>query len=250
MDSPGGLDQLDPKLLLAHLCSSVGHHIINAFSTIVSQSEILRSLRSDPPKLLVEAEGRIETVIKTALEASITTRQLIELAQRMTSIEADSAGSQSEEIDLPRLVAEEVSHLAGTLGDRIRIEQSLSSVPRIRGMRSSLSAMIQLLIANAVEAIGDRPGTVRIATFVDPRQWVVLEVRDDGVGMTSAVMERAMEPFFTTKEGHMGLGLTIARGIWRRHRGTLAIESQPGHGTVIRLSIASAAGDSERSLES
>ena len=45
------------------------------------------------------------------------------------------------------------------------------------------------------------------------------------------------EPFFSTKPDHDGIGLTIAQGIWRRHRGALSIDSRPGQGTTIRLSI-------------
>ena len=55
--------------------------------------------------------------------------------------------------------------------------------------------------------------------------------------MTNEVLKRATEPFFTTKSGRSGIGLTVAHGIWRRHRGALSIESQPGEGTVIRLAV-------------
>ena len=56
--------------------------------------------------------------------------------------------------------------------------------------------------------------------------------------MTEEVLEHAVEPFFSTKPDHPGIGLTVAKGIWRRHRGTLMIDSQPGQGTTVRLSVA------------
>jgi signal transduction histidine kinase len=65
----------------------------------------------------------------------------------------------------------------------------------------------------------------------------VLEVRDTGHGIPHATVERAVEPFFTTKAGHFGVGLSIANGIWRRHRGTLALRSQAGEGTTVRLCV-------------
>ncbi len=64
-----------------------------------------------------------------------------------------------------------------------------------------------------------------------------MEIRDTGCGMTQEVLKRATEPFFTTKSGRSGVGLTAAHGIWRRHRGALSIESQPGEGTMIRLAV-------------
>ena len=51
------------------------------------------------------------------------------------------------------------------------------------------------------------------------------------------VLERAIEPFFSTKPGQLGVGLSIANGIWRRHRGTLSLKSQPGEGTTVRLCV-------------
>ena len=54
----------------------------------------------------------------------------------------------------------------------------------------------------------------------------MLELRDSGQGMDEATLVRAVEPFFSTKPGHLGVGLSIANGIWRRHRGTL-LDPQP-----------------------
>ena len=99
--------------------------------------------------------------------------------------------------------------------------------------------MLTLLIENAVES-GAK--TLTLTSAPAPRNWLIVELRDNGSGMPLEVMEHAIEPFFSTKPGHLGLGLTIARGIWRRHRGTLTLESQPGQGTTVRLSIPSVDG--------
>jgi two-component system, NtrC family, sensor kinase len=55
--------------------------------------------------------------------------------------------------------------------------------------------------------------------------------------MEETDLVRATEPFFSTKPGHPGIGLSIANGIWRRHRGTLSIRSRPDEGTLIRLCV-------------
>ena len=82
-------------------------------------------------------------------------------------------------------------------------------------------------------------GAISIArsTSVDSRGWGVLEIRDSGQGMEPEAQERATEPFFSTKSGHIGVGLSIANGIWRRHKGTLSIRSLPGEGTTLRLCV-------------
>jgi polar amino acid transport system substrate-binding protein len=97
--------------------------------------------------------------------------------------------------------------------------------------------MILHLISNSYEAMPDRTGTIALSTATDARGWVVLELRDSGQGMDEATLTRATEPFFSTRPGHLGVGLSIANGIWRRHRGTLSIRSQPEEGTQIRLCV-------------
>ena len=97
--------------------------------------------------------------------------------------------------------------------------------------------MLGHLLKNAYEAIPARGGTISLATSTDTRGWNVLEVRDSGHGMEPKTLERAVEPFFSTRPGHLGVGLSIANGIWRRHRGTLSIQSIPGEGTRIRLCV-------------
>jgi two-component system sensor histidine kinase HydH len=55
--------------------------------------------------------------------------------------------------------------------------------------------------------------------------------------MPQAEKERAMEPFYTTKNGHLGVGLSIANGIWRRHHGTVEIVTRPDEGSILRLCV-------------
>jgi signal transduction histidine kinase len=97
--------------------------------------------------------------------------------------------------------------------------------------------MVHLLLANAYEAMPRGQGDIAVTASTDARGWNVLEIRDSGAGMDPSTLERSVEPFFSTKPGHLGIGLSIANGIWRRHRGTLAIQSQPGEGTRVRLAV-------------
>ncbi len=241
------MDKADSELLSGHLTSSVGHHVINAFSTIVSQAEILRSLTGASGNPSAEVTERIETIIRTSIEASLMTRRLIEYSHDLTSLEADLPGNFVDDIRLDQLAAEFVNGERHELGPNVSWVLQLDATPPLRGQPSTLQTMLKLLIANAVEALPDQTGTITIATFLGPRNWPVLEIRDEGCGMTSEVIEHALEPFFSTKPGQPGIGLTIARGIWRRHRGTLTIESKPDEGTTIRLSAAAHSAASPRS---
>ena len=213
---------------LGHISSGIGHHVINAFSAIVSNAEILRlKLAMTAP---VDPAVLADVIINTALEASTVARRLIDYTRPITNIGEDR-------VALDRLVAEyvEAEREAGPEG--VDWSTNLAPVPQIRGHAKHLSSMLGHFVANAYEAMNGRPMAIALATSVDNRGWVVLEIRDSGRGMPPEIQERAVEPFYSTKSGHIGVGLSIANGIWRRHKGTLSIRSIPDEGTTIRLCV-------------
>ncbi len=232
------MENLNLKPFLGHLTSSVGHLVINAFSTIVSQGELLRTLNESAEQHPREVAERIDTLIRTALEASVVTRRLIELSHDWTAADVDLPGNPVQEIRLDQLLAEFVNAEQARLGPAATWILNLAPIPPIRGQVEPLLTMFRQFVLNAVEGLPGGEGTITISSQPAPRNWLIVEIRDDGCGMSVEVMERALEPFYSTKPGHPGIGLAIARGIWRRHRGTMSIDSQPGAGTTVRLSAA------------
>jgi signal transduction histidine kinase len=98
------------------------------------------------------------------------------------------------------------------------------------------------LLENACEALEGRPGTVRIAWARPPAPpgageppQVVLEIRDDGVGLAGQAAEQAREPFFSTRAGHLGVGINVAIRVARRCGGRLELAPAPPAGAVARL---------------
>jgi signal transduction histidine kinase len=232
------MENVDPKTVMGHLSSAVGHHVINAFSTIVSQGEILRSLTGPWEQEPGEFHDRIEAIIQTALDASVLTRRLIEISHGLTTVEIGRPGGEPEEIHLDGLAAAVVEEKREKMGVGVNLVLNLAPTPPIRGQVGPLRLMLESLLQNAWESLPRNAGTIGISTVVDDRNWIILEIRDSGAGMTEEILEHAVEPFYSTKPDHMGIGLTVAKGIWRRHRGTLMIDSQPGQGTTVRLSVA------------
>jgi two-component system cell cycle sensor histidine kinase/response regulator CckA len=70
---------------------------------------------------------------------------------------------------------------------------------------------------------------------LSPGSYVCVEITDNGAGIAAEAFPRVFEPFFTTKEGHRGLGLAWAYGILSNHGGAIALSSEPGIGTSVRL---------------
>src|SRR5207253_10134192 len=104
-----------------------------------------------------------------------------------------------------------------------------------------LEQVLLNLVGNAHEALRGRgAGAITIAGAVDDGRAVV-EVRDNGPGITPEALPRIFEPFFTTKASGTGLGLAISAGIMRDAGGELTAANRPGGGAVFRLAFPAAA---------
>ena len=220
----------EPLNNLGHLSSAVGHHVINAFSAVVSSAEILRIKMASPTP--VDPTALADMIVHTALEAASVARRLIDYTRPITNI-------GEAPVLLHELIQEYVaSQQSDDPSGRIEWVTDLAPVPPVRGQAIHLRTMLTLLLDNAREAMASSPSpTVAFSTSVDGRGWVVLEIRDSGQGMDAQTLERAVEPFFTTKPGQMGVGLSIANGIWRRPPGALSLRSVPREGTTLRLCV-------------
>ncbi|ACL65196.1 histidine kinase [Anaeromyxobacter dehalogenans 2CP-1] len=120
-----------------------------------------------------------------------------------------------------------------------RFELALApGLPRVRGNPHRLEQVIVNLLLNACQALPDRDRALRLSIRHDPVAGeVVLEVRDEGVGIPPEHLARLTDPFFTTKResGGTGLGLSVSAGIVKEHGGRLEFGSQPGVGTTAAL---------------
>ena len=180
----------------------------------------------DPP----DPAAMADTIIRTALEAAAVARRLIDYTR--------PSPHRRGPVALDRLVADYVARPRPAEARRRRSGGPPTSPrsPRSAATPTSSASMLDHLRPTPRGRRAGR-GDRSLSTSIDARGWVVLEVRDTGRGMEPEVLERAVEPFFSTKPGHLGVGLSIANGIWRRHRGTLSVRSVPGEGPTIRLCV-------------
>ncbi len=222
---------------LGHLSAAVGHHVINAFSAVVSNAEMIRSRCALGGANQAEFQTLATSIVEAALDASQVARRLIDWTRRLTAIENQLPGAGPPWVDFNGLIHEVVDFWRASSPSKVEWLLELRDVPSIVGDRFQLHSMFDHLIRNACEALPASSGRVTFATLVDHRNWLVIEVGDSGCGMSPETLKRATEPFFSTKSGHDGVGLTIAQAIWRRHRGAVSIESTPGKGTIIRLAV-------------
>jgi len=114
------------------------------------------------------------------------------------------------------------------------------ALPPIRGSAQRIEQVVVNLVLNACQALPGTDRAVELATFVaSGENSLVLEVRDQGTGISPEHMSHLTDPFFTTKResGGTGLGLSVSLGIVKEHGGTLTFTSRLGSGTTARLTL-------------
>jgi signal transduction histidine kinase len=103
-----------------------------------------------------------------------------------------------------------------------------------------LQQVVLNLVMNAMEAmstVDEHPRELVITTrYVDPHQ-VQVTVEDSGIGLSAEIMSRIFEPFYSTKSGGMGMGLSISRSIVQNHGGRIWATPNAGSGTSFHFSL-------------
>jgi signal transduction histidine kinase len=155
---------------------------------------------------------------------------------------------QPEVLRPEQIVSQMSQLLRHTLGARIRLEMEIAEAPwAVRADGPQLQNCLLNLAINARDAM-QAGGVIRLsvanvdaetakAAGLQSGEYTCFAVADEGEGMSPETLERALEPFFTTKEEGKGtgLGLPMVQGFARQSGGDLRIESAPGQGTTVRL---------------
>ena len=190
------------------------------------------------------------------LEAS---ERLAELTRKMLAY-AGKASLRLEPADAGEVVREACESIRPSIpkGIRLVLHHGIG-LPPVTTDTAYLRQSVVDLVANAVEAIGERSrGQVEVSTMeievskaairnggfspaAKPGTYVALEVRDTGCGMDEETRNKIFDPFFTTKFLGRGLGLAAVQGFIRSTGGGLQVESKPGSGTAIRILLPIAA---------
>jgi signal transduction histidine kinase len=158
------------------------------------------------------------------------------VADRFSKIGSDQAG---EVADLAPLIVHSVAYLQKRLPKGIQLSHSIApSLPSVCYQPVLLGWVLENLIRNAVDALPDQKGRIEVRALRLGDQ-VIIDVEDNGKGMTAALRRSVFRPGFTTKKRGWGLGLSLARRIAvQGHKGQLDVfQSTPGKGTTFRLSL-------------
>ncbi|RAK58305.1 hybrid sensor histidine kinase/response regulator [Phenylobacterium deserti] len=219
---------------IGQLTAGLAHDFNNLLQVVSGNLEMLRGRVND-----TRAERYLDNAAAAADRGARLTRQLLAFA-RKTRLDPQT-------IDLSVLVNGIEEMIETTLGGKIDLHFSLRRrLPKAVADPTHLEMALLNVLINARDAMPDG-GLVTISTGslatdpaargLPPGEYVVLCVEDDGQGMPPHVLERAAEPFFTTKSAGKGtgLGLAMVSGFVQQSKGKLEIESELGRGTIVRM---------------
>lgn len=144
--------------------------------------------------------------------------------------------SQVKAFDLNRCVAHCADLVKKENNGCCEIYLSLGELPSVKGVQPLISQAVSNVVRNAVQA-NPRSGKVQIKTGLED-EYVEIRITDDGEGIAPEYLNCVFDPFYTTKDAHTGLGLTVSQAIVKQHHGDITLQAAPGETTVkIRLPI-------------
>lgn len=223
------------------LTGGIAHDFNNMLLPITGYAQILaEELDQSEPKLA----GYAKEIFRAASSAASLTRQLLAFSRRqilekqVRDVHELIRGCQKM---LSRVIGEDLSLCldldekpASCLVDSGQIEQVLMNL--CINARDAMEVGGMITVTSKRVRVADVPEHA-LAEDLDA-EWLCLEVRDTGRGMSPSTASRVFEPFFSTK-GNMGtgLGLSVVHGIVTQHDGEIEVESTPGTGTIFRIFI-------------
>ena len=231
---------LDQKLLCAlQLTRTVAMDFNNALTSILGHTtHVLGQMPPEHPWRV-----SVQQIEKAAGRATQVAFDLSTFSREEKEVQPDTSGNLGRLVR--KIVDQGKSRSPGTVHWRVHLETRQFAAPF---SEAKLSQAIDKILDNAIEAVGAE-GTISISTqnrdltqptedgriTLPPGTYVCIEINDTGPGIPVDILPQVVEPFFTTKRGHRGLGLAWAYGIITNHSGSLALTSPPGQGTTVRI---------------
>ncbi|HLP09530.1 MAG TPA: ATP-binding protein [Opitutaceae bacterium] len=232
---------------LGVLAGGVAHDFNNLLTVILGNASLAR-LDSRSPEAV---EQNLRLIESAAVRAADLCRQMLAYSGKGRYV--------VRPIAVDPVIRETITLVRSSSGRGRTLELKLAGdLPAVVADATQLQQVAMNVLLNAIEATEPGTGVVRVATRVEHvdsarlahaqiagdlpgGDYVVLEVADNGCGISPEIHNRIFDPFFTTKFTGRGLGLAAVQGIVRAHRGVIEFESTPGRGSTFRILLPASA---------
>ncbi|HTI17411.1 MAG TPA: AAA family ATPase [Trinickia sp.] len=217
---------------MGQLTASIAHEVKQPIgATAANAAAALRWLGAQPANVQ-EAREALDRILNDALRAGDIIGRIRELIEK--------APPRQDTVNINEAVCEVIELTRGeAVKHRVSVQAVLGyGLPPICGDRVQLQQVMLNLIVNAIEAMSatsEGPRALLISTSEEPPNSVSIAVRDTGPGLPAEGSERVFDPFYTTKVGGLGMGLSICRSIIDAYGGHLSAKPNTPRGAVFQF---------------
>jgi two-component system, cell cycle sensor histidine kinase and response regulator CckA len=226
---------------VGRLAGGIAHDFNNMLGVILGNTQLAK-LHSSPENKIYEYCSTIE---KATSRAADFVKQLLAFSSRQVL--------ELKVVDLEEVLVSFAKMIQRVIGEHIDMNMIISpGLPKIRADITQINQVLLNLVVNARDAMSGG-GKLTVETYVAhisqeytsfypdlaPGDYIVLSVTDTGSGIPRNIVNKIYEPFFTTKVGGSGLGLSVVYGIVKQHNGFINVYSEPGKGTTFKIYIPS-----------
>ncbi len=222
------LRHADRLATIGQLAAGVAHELNEPLSSILGFAELIKS----EEKLPEEIDTDLQRIIDSAIHAREVVKKMLVFA-REVPVQKICSNINS--------VIEDGLYFLNSRCQKegIKLTKNLAqNLPRVTIDNGQIHQILVNLVVNAIQAIEKPSGEIAIKTYSDS-EYVILEISDNGCGMTDEIKEKIFLPFFTTKDVGQGtgLGLPVVYGIISSIGGDICVDSKPGKGTIFAVKI-------------
>ena len=216
---------------LSDFSSTIAHELNQPLTAILANAQAaLRFLQRDPPNVT-----EIRTILDDIADADKRAGLLIHHLRLLMK----KGEEEFVQVDMNHLVRDVLDFIRGEFLLRgVEVKTSFGGdLPQVRGDRVQLQQVVLNLVCNACDAMQGQSArrVLGIGTEQTAAGDLQLTVTDTGPGIAPDRLERVFDPFYTTKESGLGMGLAICRRIVTAHSGLLSAQSRPGEGATFRV---------------
>jgi PAS domain S-box-containing protein len=219
---------------MGQLTASIAHEVNQPIAAAVTYAEAaVRWLGTQPPNLK-EVRQALDSIVKDANRAGDVIGRIRALIKK--------APARKDWLDMNEAIREVIELTRGEAAKNgASVQAALGEgLPRIEGDRVQLQQVVLNLIVNAVQAmcaVAEGARELCITTARGEPNGVVVVVKDSGPGLAPASLEQLFAPFYTTKPGGLGMGLSICRSIIEAHGGRLWVTANVPQGAIFHFTV-------------
>jgi signal transduction histidine kinase len=214
----------DQMKAVGTLAAGLAHEIKNPLSAIKTFTEHLDEHYQDP-----SFRAKFRKIVGSEVDRiNLIVQQLLEFAKPVPP--------KLMPVQVTRIIEDTLAFLTNDLVQRhVEVQRRYADPGQVLADPQQLKQVFLNLMLNSLQAMNGR-GQLSLATAREGSELVVT-LRDNGNGIAAKDLPHIFEPFYTTKDGGTGLGLAVVQGIIREHGGRILVESEPGKGTTVTVSL-------------